>query len=72
MQGKSLKVRLLLDHSCVEVFTEFGQSLSTRIYRADSPQGADERLHVFSMAGPAKASSISVHTMRSIWKVEQK
>ncbi|GBF95699.1 arabinanase levansucrase invertase [Raphidocelis subcapitata] len=33
----SLRLRLLLDHSLLEVFTSTGEALSTRVYRGDAP-----------------------------------
>ncbi len=64
---QSLQLRILIDHSLVEVFTEFGQTLTTRVYRAEPPPEADRRLHLFSLDGDSRATDIEVHEMRSIW-----
>jgi sucrose-6-phosphate hydrolase SacC (GH32 family) len=65
--GKSLQLRILIDHSLVEVFTEFGQTLTTRVYRAEPPEEADRRLHLFSLQGDSSVSEVEVYKLRSIW-----
>jgi len=65
--GQSLQLRILIDHSLVEVFTEFGQTLTTRVYRAGASDAADRKLHLFSLGGDSRVSDIEVHEMRSIW-----
>lgn len=65
--GQSLELRILIDHSLVEVFTEFGQTLTTRVYRAGPPKEADRKLYLFSLGGASKASDVEVYEMRSIW-----
>ena len=69
--GHSLKLRLLIDHSLVEVFTEMGQTLTTRVYRASPPQTADQRLHLFSLGGASKATGVEIYKMGSIWSTEE-
>ena len=65
--GQSLQLRIFIDHSLVEIFTEFGQTLTTRVYTAGPPAEAERRLHLFSVGGKSRASDIEVHEMRSIW-----
>ena len=48
-----LQMRIMLDHSCVEIFMASGEVLSTRIYRGSIPP--DEVLPL------AYASSIGLH-----------
>ena len=62
----SLQLRIFIDHSLVEVFTEHGQTLTTRIYRAAPPTNADQRLHLFAFGGEAVAD-VAAHLMKSIW-----
>lgn len=69
--GDSCKLRILFDHSLVEVFTEMGQTLTTRVYRASPPQSADQRLHLFSLGGTSKATDVEAHRMRTIWPREE-
>ena len=69
--GDSLKLRLLIDHSLVEVFTGIGQTLTTRVYRASPPETADQRLHLFSLGGASKATGVEIHKMGSIWSKEE-
>lgn len=69
--GDSLKLRILIDHSLVEVFTENGQTLTTRVYRASPPETADQRLHLFSFGGGSKATGIEIYKMGSIWSKEE-
>lgn len=66
--GQGLKLRILIDHSLVEVFTEMGQVLTTRVYKAGPPPQADDRLFLFSCGGASKATAVEVYGMASIWK----
>ena len=66
--GKSLKLRILIDHSLVEVFTEMGQTLTTRVYKAGPPEQSDERLFLFSLGGGSRATAVEIHEMGSIWE----
>lgn len=68
--GDSLTLRILIDHSLVEVFTELGQTLTTRVYRAGPPDQADQRLFLVSIGGASKATDIEIHEMGSIWTEE--
>ena len=68
--AESLSLRIFIDHSLVEVFTEMGQTLTTRVYRASPPQQADERLFLFSTGGASKATDIEIHKMGTIWSKE--
>ena len=62
----SLQLSIYIDHSLVEVFTEHGQTLTTRIYRAAPPTNADQRVHLFAFGGEAVAD-VAAHQMKSIW-----
>ena len=64
----SLQLRILIDHSVVEVFTEHGQVLSTRVYCADIPAGATRGLYLVSFEGTASVSNIAAHELRPIWR----
>lgn len=39
--GDPLELRILLDNSCLEIFTGTGEVLTTRVYRGQPPPGAD-------------------------------
>lgn len=39
--GDPLEMRILLDNSCLEIFTGTGEVLSTRVYRGRPQSGAD-------------------------------
>lgn len=70
-RGDTLKLRLLIDHSLVEVFTEMGQTLTTRVYKASPPEKADQRLHLFSLGGASMATGVEIYKMGSIWSKEE-
>lgn len=66
-QGCNVHLRVLQDHSCLEVFAGTGEVLSTRIYRGDLPEGADN-ISFVSFGGPAVVQHVEYHEMGSIWR----
>lgn len=68
--GEPLELRVLLDHSCVEIFTSTGDVLSTRVYRGSAPPGADSGIDFVSFGGSATVTRVEAYEMSSIWKSE--
>lgn len=68
--GEPLELRILLDHSCVEIFTSTGDVLSTRVYRGSAPPGADSGIDFVSFGGSATISRVAAYEMSTIWKAE--
>lgn len=64
----NLQLRILIDHSVVEVFTEHGQALTTRVYCSDAPAGVARDLYLVSFDGTASVPKLVAHELRSIWR----
>jgi hypothetical protein len=47
-------MRVLVDHSCVEVYLSSGEVLSTRIYRGQPPHGSDAGIDFVAYGGTAR------------------
>ncbi len=63
-----VQMRILLDHSCMEVYLSSGEVLSTRVYRGHPPDGADAGIDFVAYGGSAEVKRAEVWEMRSIWK----
>lgn len=50
-----LQMRVLVDHSCVEVYLSSGEVLSTRVYRGHPPHGSDAGIDFVAYGGIARA-----------------
>lgn len=50
----TLQMRVLLDHSCVEVYLSSGEVLSTRVYRGHPPHGSDAGIDFVAYGGTAR------------------
>ncbi|DBA96005.1 TPA: hypothetical protein ACH3X1_001510 [Trebouxia sp. C0004] len=61
-------MRILLDHSCVEVYLGTGEVLSTRIYRGHPPEDADAGISFVSYGGTANVRKCCAWAVKSIWK----
>ena len=61
------QMRILLDHSCVEVFLSTGEVLSTRIYRGE-PQGMGSGIEFVAFGGSARVSHLEAWEVAPIWK----
>lgn len=48
-------MRVLVDHSCVEVYLSSGEVLSTRVYRGSPPHGSDAGIDFVAYGGVARA-----------------
>ncbi len=64
-----LSLRLFLDYSCLEVFTEQGEVLTTRLYRGSPPAvnlGASPAgIELISVDGPTRVLHAAAYEMRS-------
>jgi hypothetical protein len=56
-------MRILLDHSCAEVFLGTGEALATRVYRGRPPLGADAGLELVSYGGVARLERLEAWEM---------
>lgn len=65
--GQPLYLRIILDHSCLEIFTGTGEVLSTRVYRGGPMDEGDSGLDFVSFGGRANLVSAVAYEMRSIW-----
>ena len=69
----SIKLRILVDHSAVEVFTGGGAALATRVYRsgrgAPTPDAAPYLLA--ADGGDAVAADVTAWRMQPCWQVEE-
>ncbi|WIA41557.1 hypothetical protein OEZ86_008923 [Tetradesmus obliquus] len=64
--GQPLALRLLLDASCLEIFTGTGEVLSTRIYRGSPPHGhADAGIEFVALDGDARLDRVAAYEMAS-------
>ncbi|KAL3140314.1 hypothetical protein ABBQ38_004579 [Trebouxia sp. C0009 RCD-2024] len=68
MEAGDVRMRILLDHSCVEVYLGTGEVLSTRIYRGHPPEDADAGISFVSYGGTAHVKRCNAWTVKSIWK----
>lgn len=66
--GRSVGLRVLVDHSLVEVFTEHGQALTTRVYQSGAPTSAGEAVYFFARGGNAVVRDVVAHEMSSVWR----
>lgn len=66
--GDTLQLRVLLDHSCVEVFAASGEVLSTRVYRGNVPVGVEAGVDFVSLGGSSVLTRVAAYEMGSIWK----
>ena len=66
--GEALHLRIILDHSSLEIFTGSGEVLSTRVYRGAPLDREDSGLDLVSFGGASNVLSAEVYEMQSIWK----
>lgn len=62
-----LHLRIIVDHSCVEVYTGTGEVLSTRIYRGKGIDKLDPGIDFVAFGGAATLESISAYEVDSAW-----
>lgn len=64
-----LHLRIIVDHSCVEVFTGTGEVLSTRIYRGEPPEDAEDAgIYFLAFGGAAILERVTAHELGSAWE----
>jgi hypothetical protein len=64
----ALHLRVLLDHSCLEVFAGSGEVLSTRVYRGAPPEGARASgVEFVAFGGAALLTRVAAYEMGSAW-----
>ena len=63
-------MRILLDHSCVEVFLSTGEVLSTRIYRGQ-PSEPDPSIEFISFGGTARIHHVEAWEVSTIWQPQR-
>lgn len=66
----TVALRVVLDHSLLEIFTGTGQVITTRVYRGEPP-GADAGLDFISFGGAVEVSSLHAWELDTIWKSPQ-
>lgn len=69
--GDPLELRILIDQSCVEIFSSSGEVLSTRMYRGDPGVSSEAGIDFLAYGGPAHLAKLSAYEMRSIWDRSQ-
>ncbi|KAL4855527.1 Acid beta-fructofuranosidase 4 [Chlorella vulgaris] len=70
--GDVLHLRILVDHSCVEVYTGTGEVLSTRIYRGQAPEGiTDAGISFIAFGGVAQVKHCAAYEMGSAWQPDK-
>lgn len=62
-----LHLRIIVDHSCLEVYAGTGEVLSTRIYRGRSPDPNDPGIEFLSFGGSAILENVSAYEITSAW-----
>jgi sucrose-6-phosphate hydrolase SacC (GH32 family) len=62
-----LHLRVLVDHSCIEVFTGTGEVLSTRIYRGKSPDEEQSGIDFMAFGGTAVLERVFAYEVGSAW-----
>jgi hypothetical protein len=53
-------MRVLIDHSCVEIYLSSGEVLSTRVYRGQQPADSDAGIDFVAFGGTAKVEVIKI------------
>jgi beta-fructofuranosidase len=64
---RTLALRIILDHSLLEVFTGTGQVITTRVYRG-APPTSDAGIDFLSFGGSAEVASLNAWEMSTIWQ----
>ena len=58
-EAVSVQMRVLIDHSCVEIYLSTGEVLSTRVYRGQQPADSDAGIDFVAFGGTAKVEVCS-------------
>lgn len=68
---RPIQLRILVDHSCVEIYTEpGGEVLSTRVYRRDEERGVGYQPRVMAYGGSCWLDRGEAWEMGSMWVEE--
>ena len=51
-------MRVLIDHSCLEIYLSSGEVLSTRVYRGQQPADSDAGIDFVAFGGSARVEVI--------------
>lgn len=68
--GSPLYLRILIDHSVLEVYTGSGEVLSTRVYRGEPPCTPDEGIEFVSFGGTVNLLEVGAYEMERIFHSE--
>jgi sucrose-6-phosphate hydrolase SacC (GH32 family) len=60
-----MRLRVLIDRTSVEIFANQGQSVLSHVF---CPLADERRVRLFAEGGSARATSLHVRTLRSIWR----
>lgn len=66
-----LALRIILDHSLLEIFTGSGQVVTTRVARGAPPQLEDVGIDFLCFGGQAELASMHAWELASIWSTPQ-
>lgn len=66
-----LALRLILDHSLLEVFCGTGQVITTRVYRGAPPTPRDLGIDFLSLGGATEVSQMQAWEVACIWDKPQ-
>lgn len=76
--GDPLELRILLDNSCLEIFTGTGEVLTTRVYRGQPPAGADAgsllscaKLLAFAMCNQQGPNYCALYLVLNLYQLER-
>eukprot|EP01026_Neomeris_dumetosa_P059679 TRINITY_DN5578_c0_g2_i1.p2 TRINITY_DN5578_c0_g2~~TRINITY_DN5578_c0_g2_i1.p2 ORF type:complete len:297 (+),score=49.88 TRINITY_DN5578_c0_g2_i1:37-891(+) len=69
--SEPLQLRVLIDHSCIEVYTGSGEVLSTRIYRGAPRDPNDCGIEFVSLGGVSKINQVDAFEVETIWQGPQ-
>lgn len=59
LKAFNVQMRVLIDHSCVEIYLSTGEVLSTRVYRGQQPADSDAGIDFVAFGGTAKVEVTS-------------
>eukprot|EP01025_Chloroclados_australasicus_P023229 TRINITY_DN2361_c0_g1_i10.p1 TRINITY_DN2361_c0_g1~~TRINITY_DN2361_c0_g1_i10.p1 ORF type:complete len:714 (+),score=91.50 TRINITY_DN2361_c0_g1_i10:95-2143(+) len=66
--SEPLQLRVLIDHSCIEVYAGSGEVLSTRIYRGAPRDPNDCGIEFVSVNGASKIVRVEAYEVETIWQ----
>lgn len=64
-----LQMRVLIDHSCLEIYLSSGEVLSTRVYRGQQPADSDAGIDFVAFGGTARVEvTVWLPTRVAAWQ----